>query len=277
MEQGVTTQAQQQAYYTDNLLTYFCNFNNSHTWNIVEGSENASVSSDLSGENAYAGRGSVMVNFTDNREVIFDTGGSEMLTTVLEDGDYTLSYAVKKSDDTSAIAFTVNMYVNGVLQPNNTITQDLFDSGGFVNGQWNVYFQNVNLEQGDVLEFQFVAQSDTTDCKLWIDGLKLEILNRGTKFPSIYTEAKPIEINSSQIIDIPSIASNSSVIATATVTGAKVGMFVNINYPSALITDELIIGVPIVSATNTVSFVVHNHSGGSINPTSGTFKFRVYE
>jgi len=48
--------------------------------------------------------------------------------------------------------------------------------------------------------------------------------------------------------------------------------------PPAITTiDELVIGQPIVSATDTVSFVIHNHSGGAINPDSDDFKFRVYE
>ena len=46
-------------------------------------------------------------------------------------------------------------------------------------------------------------------------------------------------------------------------------------YPSTILDDMLLVGVPIVSATDTVSFLVHNHSGVSVDTSSGDFSFKI--
>jgi len=175
----------------------------------------------------------------------------------------------------------LEMYKNGALFNTYDVSPYDTDVPSSVTG-WKRYIQNFNNSAGlNEYTFRIIVKANidslSNDRSFYIDGMKIEQSDKGLDLPSFFTEPIPIVINETVTIDIPSIASNSSEIVTATVTGAKVGMFVNIDYPSALITDELIIGVPIVSATNTVSFVVHNHSGGAINPASGDFKFRVYE
>jgi hypothetical protein len=57
--------------------------------------------------------------------------------------------------------------------------------------------------------------------------------------------------------------------------GATVGDYVDIVYPSSLITDGLLVSEPNVSDTDTVSFLIHNHSGGSVNPASGIYKIKI--
>ena len=144
---------------------------------------------------------------------------------------------------------------------------------------WNTFFQNIIIG-GDNLTFQI--EFDETEIGSPVDcyfgGIKLEYDQDINYTPTPYSPPTPIEINHTETIDIPSIGSNDTELVNVTILGAKLGMFVNMTSPPAITTiDELVIGQPIVSATDTVSFIVHNHSGGSINPASGTFNFRVYE
>jgi len=173
---------------SNNLLNEFCNFNDVFVWNKSSGGTNATIINNTSGRQSYFGAGSVSLNFTGTSEVAFDTGDTEMQMVVQRTGNYILSYAFDKDDNNADINFTVEVYVNSVLQPNNTITQNLFDSSGFVNEKWNVYFQYLFLEYGDILDFSFKAQSDTNGCILYFYRLKLEIDDKGFGFPTIYTE-----------------------------------------------------------------------------------------
>lgn len=262
---------------SNNVLNEFANFNGVFTWNISDGIGNAVIINNVGGRQSYYGLGAVSVNFTGTSPVTFDTGGSNMERTIQRDGNYILSYAFNKSDENSDINFTVNLYVNGVLQTQNTITQNLYASSGFTDGQWNVYFQNVALEYGDVIDFSFTAQSDTTACYLYFDRLKLELDDRGNGFPTIYTEAPLDNIEEENELTIPEIAHNETYIATASLTGCKLaGDYVVMRYPSELNDLGLVIGVPSVYADNVVKFAIHNQTGSAVTPTAdGIYNFKV--
>ena len=59
-----------------------------------------------------------------------------------------------------------------------------------------------------------------------------------------------------------------------TVTGATVGDAVTVTLPAAW-PNNIIVGVPIISATDTVYLPIYNPSGGAVDPASGTFVFNV--
>jgi hypothetical protein len=200
-----------------------------------------------------------------------------MQVSIQRTGNYILSYAFDKSDENSDILFTVEMYVNAVLQPDNTIQQDLFDSSGFVNGQWNTYFQNVYLESGDVVDFVFKAQSDTTACYLYFDRMKLEINDKGNSFPTIYTEAPLDVIEEENTLTVGTIANNETITVTASLTGCTLtDNYVVMKYPSELNDLGLVVGYPSVYADNVVKFAIHNQSGGSVTPTADSiYNFKV--
>jgi len=46
-------------------------------------------------------------------------------------------------------------------------------------------------------------------------------------------------------------------------------------YPVELVTLGLVVGYPVVSDADEVSFIVHNHTGGSVNPASGDYSFKI--
>jgi hypothetical protein len=46
-------------------------------------------------------------------------------------------------------------------------------------------------------------------------------------------------------------------------------------YPAELITLGAVVSYPIVTDTNEVSFLIHNHTGGAIDPASGLYTFKI--
>ena len=61
-----------------------------------------------------------------------------------------------------------------------------------------------------------------------------------------------------------------------TVTGATVGDAITVTLPAAW-PNNIIVGVPIISATDTVYLPIYNPSGGAVDPSSGTFVFSIME
>lgn len=264
---------------SNNVLNEFANFNKVFVWNKSSGGANATIINNIGGRNSYLGIGSVSLSFTGNGWVSFNSGGTHIQNIIQRDGNYLLSYAFAKSDSTSDINFIVEMYVNGVLQPNNTITQDLYDSSGFVNGQWNRYFQGVSLLYGDVVDFAFKAQSDTTACYLYFDGLKLELDDRGGGLPTIYTEAPLDVFDEENILTIPEIAAGGTYLVTGACTGAKLNSnmsYVKVSYPAELVTLGLVVGEAVLTADNVVKFPILNPTGAPITPTpTSVYRIKV--
>lgn len=262
---------------SNNLLNEFCNFNKVFVWNKPSGGANATILNNVTGRQSYFGLGAVSLNFSGTGQVSFNAGGTEMRKTIQRTGNYLLSYAFNKSDESSDITFIVEMYVNDVLQPNNTITQNLYSTSGFVDGQWNTYFQSVYLEYGDVIDFAFKAQSDTTNCYLYFDRLKLEINDKTLGLPSIYTEA-PLDIFIEENnITVGEILDGETKIITASLTGCKLtDDFIAMKYPSELNDLGLIVGYPSVYENDVVQFSITNLTGDAVTPNEdGIYYFKV--
>ncbi len=107
---------------------------------------------------------------------------------------------------------------------------------------------------------------------IYIAGLCITMQNTQNVFCPNYSFPQPIEIFETATLDFPSIGGGDTEILTATVNGAKVGDFLSIVAPVAIITSDLMVCGG-VSDDNEVTVKLHNHSGSSINPASGEFKF----
>lgn len=271
MIQGVICQ-DELAKASNNVLTEFCNFNEVFTWNKPSGGANATIINNVGGRQSYYGIGSVSLNFSGTGEVSFNSGGSEMSFVIQKTGNYILSYAFDKSNTSSTIDFIVEMYVNAVLQPDNTITQELHSSNDFTDNQWNTYYQSVYLEYGDLVDFSFKAQSDTTSCYLYFDRMKLEFDDKGIGQPTIYTEVPLTAIEEENTITVGAITANTSVQITASLTGAKITQssksYIALKYPQELNDLGLIVSYPVLSADDVVKFRIYNNSGSTVTPTA---------
>lgn len=255
---------------SNNVLNEFCNFNDLFTWTKTAGGANANITNDILGRHAYYGLGSLKIDFTGTSQVSFNAGGTQMSKVIQRSGNYILSYAFDKSHTTSNVVFIVEMYVNGSLYAQNTITQDLYNTSGFVDNQWNTYFQNFALNYGDVVDFAFKAQSDTTGVQVYFDRFKLEVDDRGSGYPTIYTEAPLDIIEEENTITVGAILAGATRLVTASLTGAKINnerQFVIMNTPPEWTTLGLVVSVPVVSADNVVKFNIYNPTLATVTPT----------
>lgn len=265
------------ARYSDNLLNSFCNFNTVHSWNIVSGAEFVSpiLNSSLK---KYAGNSAINIPFIGSGETIFNAGGEQMLKGINKDGVYLLSYRLFKSNDTSSINLKVQVYVNDVLFPVNTLEQTLHTDEGFVDGEWNTYFQQLELVNGDVLDFAFSVESDETGVNLFIDGLKLELNDRNLNVPSVYSEVPLEEIVEENFITIPTIVDGGFYKTSFTLQGAKTNPkdYIVMTYPDELLDLNLSVSLPSITSDGNGEFIITNNSGVDASPTAlGNYKFKV--
>ena len=82
-------------------------------------------------------------------------------------------------------------------------------------------------------------------------------------------------LSATATLDFPSIASNDTHTLTMTVTGAAAGNAVFIGVPAAL--DANLIWCGSVTAADTVTIRMHNASGASVDPASGTYRATVFQ
>jgi len=92
-----------------------------------------------------------------------------------------------------------------------------------------------------------------------------------------YTGAWPeIPLNGSATLDFPNTSAASSSDLTITVTGASEGDIVSLGVPNGSVSGNSCY-TAWVSATDTVTVRFNNYSGGGIDPSSGTFKIKVFK
>ena len=102
-----------------------------------------------------------------------------------------------------------------------------------------------------------------------------ETIDRIVDIASTYSLPNDIILEVTETIDVPIILSNDFEKISVTLTGAEVGDYVQMTYPAELITLGLIVGYPIVTDTDEVSFLIYNHTGASLNAASGTYTFKI--
>lgn len=266
-----------------NLLNPFATFDSDYTWTILSGSGTAIQKT----QSKRTGARGLQLKSLVTDGITCTSTLTEV--TIAETGNHIVSFKIREdAGSLNGNPMYLNVYVNGLLEQYELeLTGELSD--------WKTFTQIIPLEVGDTFEFGFSI--DTNDVGAYyivsVDDMKLEFDILGLGTPSVYTESydnglylvkvennvysyEPyIKTEQTNSIDVGSISSNDSIIITTTLTGADVGDFVQLSYPLELITLDLIVGVPIVSATDEVKFIIHNHTGGSVNPSVGDYKLKI--
>ena len=254
-----------------NVLNKFSEFNEPFTWNVSSGTASAE---NYDSDQLY-GKSCLRIIPDATSDSVVDSGGSEQQFSISEDGDYVFSIAHKFTNSgDNIVVVAVIVYVNSVP----TEYEFTIDTTINTADEYCIFAQRINgLSVDDVIDFAFKINSGTTAnvVRHFFDCMKFEKVNFENSMPSIYTPYEPIEINVSELIDVPSISSNSYETVVATVTGAIVGDFVQMTYPAELITLGAVVSYPIVTDNDEVSFLIHNHTGGAINPSSGLYTFKI--
>ena len=268
--------AQETARYSDNLLSVFCDFNEEFIWNKVSGVSNTGVIENNSQER-YGGERSIKIPFINTGECIFNAGGIQMKRATLKAGLYLLSYRFFKDNNDAEIVVKVQMYVDGTLFPQNEIIQTLSTDNGFVNGEWNTFYQEITLTGLSNVDFAFSVQSNITGVNLYIDGLKLEINDRNLNVPSIYSQSIVPTAEGEFNITIPAILVGGSVVVEFVLPNAKLGTdYIVMKYPNSLITQGLLVGTPTLTADGIGKFIIFNPTGSNSTAINDAiFKFKV--
>jgi len=180
MSTPATKTNQYTAEYSENILPYFMTFNDVFTWNAVSGGANATVINDKT--KTFEGDYSLAIIYTGTSDIVFNSGGTQTECIAPSTGNYILSFRAFKNDEDAIANLEVQVYVNGTLFEYNKFTNSEL---GY--NQWDCFFQNIELTQFDVVSFAFKSSCDTIGTYLFLDGFKLELIDRNQKFPSIYS------------------------------------------------------------------------------------------
>jgi hypothetical protein len=143
---------------------------------------------------------------------------------------------------------------------------------------WYRFGQIITFNSGFNYTFRWTLKSQSSfpinNITFYLDGFAIQKANLNNLVQP-YTLPRPLVLEVNTEIDIPSIGSNSSYLLSVELLGARIGDYVSIDYPNELLTLGLIVGTAIVSDTDEVSVLIHNHSGGSINAGLGNYKFKI--
>lgn len=197
---------QQSEIYSENLLSPFCNFDEPFSWNIVSG-----IGSVGNGNlQTFSGSSALSIlneSYNTTNVLVFNSGGTQMNFTAQKTGLYYLSlYAfIESVYSNENIPFTVKIFKNGSALDSFDLVLGTENNEFFKNNQWNRYAQQIQLNGGDELTFEFKVGFDLTSLnstvRVLIDGMKLEINDRGIEFPPLYLPAKVRETGFQVITD----------------------------------------------------------------------------
>jgi hypothetical protein len=276
MSIAVVRTNQESAKYSENLLTKKSTFKTGNWTSVVTGgggiinAENESILF-----NNYQEDTGLTIILTDADGVITSADES-MLVTVPRTGIYILSIAVYMESTYNNRVGMFGIYSTNSATGLNIFEFEINNTSDFVYDEYNTYFQTIELTEGDTIDFQFkVGFQGEGNTRFKLGRMKFELDDRGLGLPSRYTLPLDTVLQTTQTIDVPSIGSNSYYAIVVALEGAEIGDYVSMTYPSQIITLGLIVGYPIVTDTDEVSVLIHNHSGGSINPASGNYTFKI--
>lgn len=266
--------------YAENILPKFCNFDDvgAFDFSVTGGSGTVSIFSMPLGtyqNSINQGSGSLFASSLayDLDDLVFESAGAK---DGFSTSDQTLGlvsacfYKVANQN----IKVQLKIYYTAVLY--ETLE---FDLSGYPSEKWIRLGQTLDLNVGNYT-FKWVLKADLASpsafCNLYIDSFCVQHYNKyATDGLYAYQPANGIEIIHSETLDFPSVSSNGTEELTFTMTGAKVGDFIQMVVPVASYATGLIYGMPDVISDDTVKVVVHNATGGAINPASGVFKFKI--
>ena len=156
-----------------NLLNRFSQFNESYAWNKVTNPSGATIFNTFLRK--FSGKNSCEIAFANTTPIEFNSGNDKMRYAATNTGLHTLRFSAFKSDSVSIMDFTIKCFINSVA---TDFTTNLSTATGFINGQWNSYWMEIYLVENQLLDFSFIAQTNTIGQKLFIDGLKLSLRDR---------------------------------------------------------------------------------------------------
>ena len=259
--------------YSQNLFHRFAELNDPYSgWNIVNG--NGTVT--MSDEQSYNGTLSMKVRTNEaNTPLVFDSANDGFKFIAPRTGTYIFSLRlfVPSAYSFNEVGFVINGFINGRGASGAQFPFNTTDSA-IEYDKWITIFQYLNLNAEDEYDLSFEFYASASNVFAYFDAFKMELDDRNLGIPSRYTFAMPIEKTAT--VTIPAVDSNDTEFVNVTFDGAEVGDYIQVVLPTQMATSELILGLPIVSASNTIRLSFHNHKGSATTAIPDTtFKFKI--
>jgi hypothetical protein len=183
---------QQQAKYSENILNSFMTFDElDFTYTFTSGSGNLEVSN--SDEFKLGDLNVQKVRALTTSSATFNAG-TRTNTTIKESGIHNIQFQAFKTDPDANIQMRLEVFVNGTLTAERTIEVQMRSFQGFVDDNWNNYFQSFTANDGDVVSLAWYFECSEVNCITYLTGYKLERSNQNLFAPTFYT--KPTYLNS---------------------------------------------------------------------------------
>jgi hypothetical protein len=167
----------------------------------------------------------------------------------------------------SLLSLNANTAITGNLTASGTVTST---GGSIVSSGTISNYPSIAVVAGG---HGISMTADSTQGYIQTPGntIPIDLQGSGVKIGSGATITRVLSATAT--LDFPSIGSNDTETLTITVTGAVAGDSVLLGCPAGL--DAGLIFCASVTAADTVTVRMHNSSGGSIDPASGTFRATV--
>jgi hypothetical protein len=196
--EGIIIQ-QQQAKYSENILNSFMTFDDlNFTYTFTSGVGNLEVSN--SDEFKLGDLNVQRIRALTTNSATFNAG-SRTDTTIKESGIHYIQFQAYKTDPQANIQMRLEVFVNGTLTSDRTIEVQMRSSQGFVDNNWNNYFQSFSANEGDVVSLAWYFECSEVDCITYLTGYKLERSNQSLLAPTFYTKPTYVNTKWQQIID----------------------------------------------------------------------------
>jgi hypothetical protein len=212
MIQGILLQDEPIAKYSENIFNPFLSFDElDFTYTFLTGGSNIEVSN--SDEFKLGVLNAQKIRALNTSSATFNAGSSTN-TAIKESGLHTVQFTAFKNDVNANIQMRLEVYINDVLTSNRTIEVQMRESEGFLDNNWNIYYQTFLANEGDVVSLGWYFECSEVDCITYLTGYKLERNNQNLFAPTIYN--KPTYLNNKwqQRIDFDNDVSLTEDVAT---------------------------------------------------------------
>ncbi|MCY7291351.1 MAG: hypothetical protein LH615_04130 [Ferruginibacter sp.] len=270
---------------SENLLNKFSQFNEYYAWNKSINPSGATIFNTATRK--FSGKNACEITFANSMPVEFNAGNDKMQIVARNTGLHKIRFSFYKDDADADINFTVKCFVAGVNSANVTYTTNLFDTSGFQNGKWNSYFQELYLVENQILDFSFIAQSDTSGAKLYFDGLKLSLNDRSLPLSVPFNEPLINDYEDKIILNLPLMQPGEKItINEGRLVDSTIGDFVKFSIiaPSPLQANfqNLFFSQPYVindytdlNTIDNILFVIKNENSVAFQPNPFTIKLLI--
>lgn len=190
---------QQIARASENIFNPFLTLNSPNDYTITDGVGVAEITN--TDEFFLTGAGCMKIRFLTTGQVSFNAGLYKTDSVIRETGLHFIQYAVYKNNPSADINLTVQVFINETFSETRAIAQNVYSTSGFVDGNWNIYYQSFLANEGDVVSLAWQVDSDDETAIVYMDNFKLERANQNLTAPTFYTNPAFLYTKWSRVYD----------------------------------------------------------------------------